>query len=82
MAKSTRLAIAEGALTEAVARLRDLPPSPSARRLSIRALAYRSALDRWVTFPPSAEQTAALLKVVLELDIAVMRLSQDDPEQG
>ena len=79
MGTSTRLSIVRGALDEVVARLGDLPSSPAARSLRVRALAYRTALDRWVTLPPSAAQREALLKVVLDLTIEVMRLAQGDP---
>jgi hypothetical protein len=81
MATSTRLAIVRDALDEAVARLDDLPSSPAARSLRVRAMTYRSALDRWVTLPPSAAQREALLRVVLELDIEVMRLARGHAQQ-
>jgi hypothetical protein len=80
MGTSTRLAIVRDALDEAVARLDDLPSTPAARSLRVRAMTYRSALDRWVTLPPNAAQREALLKVVLELDIEVMRLARDAPQ--
>jgi hypothetical protein len=79
MGTSTRLSIVRDALDEVVARLDDLPSSPATRGLRVRAFTYRSALDRWVVSPPSEAQREALLKVVLELNIQVMRVARGDP---
>ncbi len=76
MATSTRLSIVRDALNEVVERLDDLPSSPAARSLRVRGMTYRSTLDRWASLPPTEAQRAALLKVVLELTVEVMRLAQ------
>ncbi len=69
---STRLAIVEQALIDTLERLRDIAPSPRVRELRAKAEGYERALRAWVTRPPTEEQRAALLKLVLELNVEVI----------
>jgi hypothetical protein len=73
---STRFAIVEQSLADAIERLRDLVGSPRVRELRSRALAYERALQSWKTLPPTEEQRAALLKLVLELHVEVISLGK------
>jgi hypothetical protein len=69
---STRLAIVEQSLIDTLERLRDIAPSPRVRELRAKAEGYERALRAWVTRPPTEEQRAALLKLVLELNVEVI----------
>jgi hypothetical protein len=73
---STRLAIVEQALIDALERLRDITPSPRSRELRSKAEGYERALRAWVTRPPTEEQRQALLKLVLELNVEVIALGR------
>jgi hypothetical protein len=73
---STRLAIVEQALIDTLERLRDLAPSPRVRELRAKAEGYERALRTWVTRPPTEEQRAALLRLVLELNVEVIALGK------
>ena len=73
---STRLAIVEQALVDTGERLRDLPPSPRVRELRAKAEGYERALRAWSTRPPTEEQRAALLRLVLELNVEVIALGR------
>ncbi|MGD0675522.1 MAG: hypothetical protein ABSC94_08895 [Polyangiaceae bacterium] len=73
---STRLAIVEQAIVDTVERLRDISPSPRVRELRTKAEGYERALRAWVTRPPTEEQRAALLKLVLELNVEVISLGR------
>jgi hypothetical protein len=75
-AGSTRLAIVEQSLIDTLERLRDLPPSPRSREMRAKAEGYERALRAWVTRPPTEEQRAALLRLVLELNVEVIALSR------
>jgi hypothetical protein len=44
--------------------------------LRVRAMTYRTALDRWDTFPPNEAQREGLLRAALDLDIEVMALAR------
>jgi hypothetical protein len=76
---STRLAIVEQAIVDTVERLRDMTPSPRVRELKAKADSYERALRAWVTRPPTEEQRAALLKLVLELNVEVIALGRSSP---
>jgi hypothetical protein len=73
---STRLAIVDQALVDTLERLREIPPSPRVRELRSKAEGYERALRAWVTRPPTEEQRAALLKLVLELNLEVIALGR------
>jgi hypothetical protein len=73
---STRFAIVEQSLADASERLRDLVGSPQVRELRARAQAYERAVQNWKTLPPTEEQRAALLKLVLELHVEVISLGK------
>jgi hypothetical protein len=72
--ESTRLAIVEQSLIDTVERLRDVAPSPRSRELRSKAEGYERALRAWVSRPPTEEQRAALLRLVLELNVEVIAL--------
>jgi hypothetical protein len=71
---STRLAIVEQSLIDTLERLRDLPVGPRVRELRTKAEGFERALRSWTTRPPSEEQRATLLKLVLELNVEVIAL--------
>jgi hypothetical protein len=75
--KSTRLAIVEQSLADTVERLRELPPGPRVRELRAKAEGYERALRAWMVRAPTEEQRAALLKLVLELNVEVMEVGRD-----
>ena len=74
--KSTRLAIVEQSLADTVERLRELPPGPRVRELRAKAEGYDRALRAWMIRAPTEEQRAALLKLVLELNVEVMKVGR------
>ena len=73
---STRFAIVEQSLADAIERLRDAVGSPHVRELRSRAQSYERAVQGWKTLPPTEEQRAALLRLVLELHIEVISLGK------
>jgi len=73
---STRFAIVEQSLADANERLHDHVGSPRVRELRSRAQTYDRALQSWKTLPPTEEQRAALLKLVLELHLEVIALGK------
>jgi hypothetical protein len=75
-AGSTRLAIVEQSLNDTLERLRELPAGPRVRELRAKVEGYQRALRAWTVRPPSEEQRAALLKLVLELNVEVMGLGR------
>lgn len=75
-AGSTRLAIVEQALVDTLERLRDQPASPRVRELRAKAEGYERALRAWSMRPPTEEQRAALLRLVLELNVEVIALGR------
>ncbi|HZU82166.1 MAG TPA: hypothetical protein VE987_04585 [Polyangiaceae bacterium] len=79
--RSTRLAIVEQSLTDTLERLRELPAGPRVRELRAKAEGYERALRAWMVRPPSEEQRAALLKLVLELNVEVMALGRADKKE-
>lgn len=58
-------------------RLREMPASARVRELSSRAESYERALRTWSVRPPSADQRAVLLKLVLELDVEAIALGRE-----
>ncbi len=79
--RSTSLAIVEQSLTDTLERLRELPAGPRVRELRAKAEGYERALRAWMVRPPSEEQRAALLKLVLELNVEVMALGRADKKE-
>jgi hypothetical protein len=75
-AGSTRLAIVERSLDDTLERLRELPAGPRTRELRAKVEGYQRALRAWTVRAPSEEQRAALLKLVLELNVEVMALGR------
>ncbi len=67
--RSTRLNIVDQAIVDTLERLRELPVSPRVRELRAKAEVYERALRAWSTRPPTEEARAALLKLVLELNV-------------
>jgi phosphoenolpyruvate carboxylase len=80
--ESTRLAIVEQAIADTLERLQDLVPGPRARELRAKAEGYERALRAWMVRPPSEEQRAALLKLVLELNVEAMALGRDGKKEA
>ena len=78
--KSTRLSIVEQSLSDILERLADLQPTESTviklRELRTKAFAYERTTKGWAVNPPSEAQRQAMLKLVLELNVAVMELSK------
>ncbi|MDP9150469.1 MAG: hypothetical protein M3O36_11095 [Myxococcota bacterium] len=79
--RSTRLAIVEQSLVDTVERLRELPAGPKVRELRGKAEGFERALQAWTLRPPTPEQRAALLRLVLELNVEVMALGRG-PKNG
>ena len=75
--RSTRLAIVDQAIVDTLERLRDMPVSPRVRELRAKAEVYERALRAWSTRPPTEEARAALLKLVLELNVQAIALSRE-----
>jgi hypothetical protein len=73
---STRIAIVEQSLIDTIERLREIEAGPRVRELRAKAEGYERALRAWTTRPPSEEQRAALLKLVLELNVEVMGMGR------
>ncbi len=74
--RSTRLNIVEQALIDTLERLRELPAGPRVRELRTKAEVYERALRAWTTRPPTEEARAALLKLVLELNVEAISLGK------
>jgi hypothetical protein len=74
--ESTRLAIVEQALADTLERLLEIEPSPRVRELRAKAQGYERALQAWASRPPTEEQRAALLRLVLELNVEVIDLGK------
>jgi hypothetical protein len=74
--ESTRHAIIEQSIIDTMERLRDLTPSPRVRELRSKAEGYERALRAWGSRPPTEEQRAALLRLVLELNVEVIALGK------
>jgi hypothetical protein len=78
--KSTRLSIVEQSLSDILERLADLHPTESTitklRELRTKAFAYERTTRGWSANAPSEAQRQAMLKLVLELNVAVMELSR------
>ncbi len=77
---STRLAIVEKSLADTVERLDELPAGPRVRELRAKAEGFQRALRTWTVSPPTEEQRAALLKLVLDLNVEVMALGRGAPK--
>ncbi len=77
---STRLAIVEKSLDDTVQRLSELPAGPRVRELRAKAEGFQRALRTWSVSPPTEEQRAALLKLVLDLNVEVMTLGRGAPQ--
>lgn len=73
---STRLAIVENALNDTMERLNELPPGPRVRELRTKAEGFQRAMRTWAMSPPTEEQRAALLKLVLDLNVEVMAVGR------
>jgi hypothetical protein len=76
---STRLAIVEQSLHDTVERLSELPPGPRVRELRSKAEGFERALRTWSVRPPTEEQRATLLKLVLDLNVEVMAFARGEP---
>jgi hypothetical protein len=74
---STRLAIVEQSLIDTLERLSELPASPRVRELRTKAEGFERALRFWTTRPPTEEQRATLLKLVLELNVEVIAMGRE-----
>jgi hypothetical protein len=70
------LAIVEKALQDSLERLRELPAGPRVRELRAKAETFERALHAWSVRPPTEEQRATLLKLVLDLNVEVMALGR------
>jgi hypothetical protein len=80
--KSTRWSIVTQSLHDSLERLRDLPVNARVRELKSRAQTYERAVRGWSVSPPTEEQRAAMVKLVLELNVEVMGLSRAAREKG
>jgi hypothetical protein len=76
---STRLAIVRQALDDILERLDELPASPRVLDLRQKADSYAQIVRRWDTEPPTEGARAAMLKTVLELNVAVIEAGKAHP---
>ena len=74
--KSTRLAIVSQSLHDSLERLREMPATARSRELRTKAQAYERVVNQWSIHPPSEEQRAAMVKLVLDLNMEIMRFSK------
>jgi hypothetical protein len=74
---STRLAIVEQALADTLERLDELPDDPRVRDLKAKAQHEQGVARKWATHPPSEAERTAMVDMVIELNIAVMRLAEE-----
>jgi hypothetical protein len=74
--KSTRFSIVTHSLHDSLERLRDLEPMARVRELRGRAQSYERAVRQWAISPPTEEQRAAMVKLVLDLNMEVMALGK------
>ena len=75
--RSTRLNIVEKSLTDAIERLKDMPPGPRVRELRLKAEGYLRVVAAWSVKPPTQERRTEFLKLALELNVATMALGRD-----
>src|SRR5580693_5054453 len=84
--KSTRISIVEQSLADILERLADLHPTDGTlmklRELRTKAFAYERTTKAWVANPPSEAQRQAMLKLVIELNVAVMELSKQQRDEA
>jgi hypothetical protein len=80
--RSTRLTIVEQSLDDSLERLRDLPPAPRVRDVRARVEGYQRTHRAWSLRPPTEDQRAALVKLVLELNVGVMALVRGNKKGG
>jgi hypothetical protein len=80
--RSTRLNIVEQSLNDSLERLRELPAGPRVRELRARVEGYQRTHRAWSLRPPTEEQRAALVKLVLELNVDVMALARGNKKGG
>ena len=74
--KSTRFSIVTHSLHDSLERLRDLDAAPRVRELRAKAQSYERAVRQWTISPPTEEQRAAMVKLVLDLNMEVMALGK------
>jgi hypothetical protein len=75
--RSTRLNIVEKSLTDAIERLKEMPPGPRVRELRLKAEGYLRVVAAWSSKPPSQEKRTEFLKLALELNVAAMALGRE-----
>jgi hypothetical protein len=73
---SRRLALVRDAIEIVVRRLSTLPPSPELEELRLRAEECLRQADGWAHRPPTVEEREAVMKRVLGLHTAVVRLER------
>jgi hypothetical protein len=73
---STRLDIVNKSLDDSLERLRELASTPRVRELKTKAQSYERAVQAWNIRPPTEEQRATMVKLVLELNLEVMALGK------
>jgi hypothetical protein len=74
--RSTRLAIVTQSIADSLERLSEMPSTPKVRALRTKVQAYQRAVQAWSIHPPSEEQRAAMVKLVLDLNVEVMNLNK------
>jgi hypothetical protein len=72
MPPSTRIAIVRQALDDILERLDEMTASSRVVELREKARSYDLLVRGWDSRPPTEEARAALLKTVLELNVAVI----------
>jgi hypothetical protein len=72
MPPSTRIAIVQQALDDILERIEEMNASPGVVELREKARSYDLIVKGWDARPPTEQARAAMLKVVLELNVAVI----------
>jgi len=72
MPPSTRISIVRQALDDILERIEEMAASPGVVELREKARSYDLIVQGWDSRPPTEQARAAMLKAVLELNVAVI----------
>ncbi len=74
--QTKRTSVVLNALRVTMRCLHDIPDSPEAEKLRLRAIAFEREAERWPASSPSNYQREAMMKQVLALHIEVTKLGR------
>jgi hypothetical protein len=78
MPPSTRIAIVRQALDDILERLEEMSASSRVLELRDKARSFDLIVQGWDSRPPTEQARAAMLKTVLELNVAVIEAGKSD----